>query len=530
MIFKEITSKMAVRTKLLQGVQKLADVVSLSIGPRGLNVALEMTANGVSTMSKDGVTIAKEVILEDPVENMGCQFVKSASEKTATTAGDGTSGTVILAEHILKIAHRNIAAGAKPSDIKKGLDRACRHVVKEIKKMAIKVPEDQLQQVAAISANNDNFLGSLVGSAVSQTGVDGGVVLKDSNTTESYVDIQEGFKFSRGFVSPYFRNHAELAITEFSNPYFLLYNGVLEDLKAVHERILTPIAEKNGAIVIIAHDFSPLVLQYLVESTTRQFKVCCIKSPDFADRRAEIMKDLGCVLDGTVFDPSVLKLNTINMQHLGSCETITITDKETTLINGKGSQEAVGERIASIKELVNKELDDFKKEKLQDRIAALSGNVATIYCGGQTETAQKEARFRLEDALCAVRTSIETGICAGGGITYINAGQVLTGLSLGNDDQNLGAKILLQSLPICAWQVAENAGAFGDVVLDKILNNKSKNYGYNALTEKFEDLMKAGVIDPAGVLISVVENACSVAGQLIICDAAITTNRESIPQ
>jgi chaperonin GroEL len=522
---KQIVFAEEARNKLLAGVDRVANAVKVTLGPRGRNVVLEKKW-GSPTITNDGVTIAKEIELEDPLENMGAQLVKEVASKTNDIAGDGTTTATILAQGCIREGVRNVAAGANPMAIRRGMMMACEMVVEHLKKNAISIKTDKkaISNVAAISGNNDPEIGENIAAAMDAVGKDGVITVEESKTAETKIELVEGMQFDRGYISPYFVTDREAMECSLEDPFILLWEKKIssaQDLLPLLEKIL-----KTGrSMVLIAEDIEGEALATLVVNHLRgTLKVVAVKSPGYGDRRKAMMEDIAVLTGGKFFTEDLgVKMESIDIRELGTCKTFKVDKENTVVIEGKGGKQAIQGRIKQIRNEIDKATSDWDKEKLQERLAKLHGGVAVLKVGAATETELKEKKHRYEDALSATRAAVEEGIVPGGGVALLRASEAIDFKKFkGDTEGEIGAMILMRALDDPARQIVDNAGEEGSVIIRDILaNKKSYNYGFNAATHKFEDLVKSGIIDPVKVTRSAVENACSIASMLLTTEAIV---------
>ena len=525
---KEIKFDIEARDMLKKGVDKLADAVKVTLGPKGRNVVLSKSY-GAPQISKDGVTVAKEIELKDEIENMGAQMVKEVASKTGDDAGDGTTTATVLAQDIVKVGIKNVTAGANPMDLKRGIDKAVRTVVDNLHQQSKKVGDDskKIEQVAAISANNDDTVGKLISEAMEKVTSEGVITVEEAKGIETYVDTVEGMQFDRGYISPYFITDSEKMQTVFENPYILLYDkkiSVMKDLLPV----LEPIVQQGHPLLIIAEDVADEALTTLVLNKLRNpsFKVAAVKAPGFGDRRKAMLEDIAVLTGGTVVsEEKGMKLENITHDMLGQSEKVTIDKENTTIVNGNGAKENIDSRVNQIKAEMNESTSDYDKEKLQERLAKLVGGVAVLYVGAASEVEMKEKKDRVEDALSATRAAVEEGIVPGGGVAYVRAKAALADMKGENEDETLGIQLVKKALEAPIRQIVHNAGGEGSVIINQILDHKA-DYGYNARTEKFEQLYESGVIDPTKVTRIAIENAASIAGMQLTTEALVCEIKE----
>jgi len=531
---KIITYDTEARAALKRGVDKLADAVKATLGPKGRNVVIDKKF-GAPTVTKDGVTVAKEIELEDPIENMGAQMVREVASKTSDVAGDGTTTATVLAQAIVREGMKNVTAGANPMDLKRGIDLAVATIVAELKKISKTVGDDKkkIAQVGAISANNDATIGDLIANAMEKVGKDGVITVEEAKGTETNVEWVEGMQFDRGYLSPYFVTDADSMETNLEDPYILIYDkkiSVMKDLLPILEKI----AQAGRSILIIAEEVEGEALATLVVNKLRgTLKVASVKAPGFGDRRKAMLEDIAVLTGGTVIsDEKGFKLENAQVSYLGTAKKVTIDKDNTTIVEGAGKKEDIKRRINEIKAQVEKTTSDYDKEKLQERLAKLSGGVAVLKVGAATEVEMKEKKARVEDALHATRAAVEEGIVPGGGVAYLRVQSKLDGVKVDNEDQKIGVDIIRKSLEEPIRMIVANAGLEGAVIMNKVKEGKD-DYGFNAQTEKYENLIAAGVIDPTKVTRIALENAASVAGLLLTTEATIVDKPEkekSMPQ
>jgi chaperonin GroEL len=527
MAAKIITFDADARAGLKRGVDTLANAVKATLGPKGRNVVIEKKF-GAPTITKDGVTVAKEIELEDAIENMGAQMVREVASKTSDVAGDGTTTATVLAQAIVREGMRNVTAGANPMDLKRGIDLAVAKVVEELRKISKKVGDDKnkIAQVGAISANNDATIGDLIANAMERVGKDGVITVEEAKGTETSVDWVEGMQFDRGYLSPYFVTDAETMETVLENPYILIHDkkiSVMKDLLPILEKA----AQSGRAMLIIAEDLEGEALATLVVNKLRgTLKIAAVKAPGFGDRRKAMLEDIAVLTGGTVIsDEKGFKLENTQLSYLGTAKRITIDKDNTTIVEGSGKKDEIKKRINEIKAQVEKTTSDYDKEKLQERLAKLSGGVAVLKVGAATEVEMKEKKARVEDALHATRAAVEEGIVPGGGVAFIRIQNKLDSLKPEVADQKIGVEIVKRALEEPLRMIVENAGLEGSVILNKVKEGKD-DYGFNAQTEKYENLVATGVIDPTKVTRIALENAASVAGLLLTTEATIVEKKE----
>ncbi|MFA4182684.1 chaperonin GroEL [Xylanibacter rodentium] len=527
---KEIRFNMDARDLLKKGVDQLADAVKVTLGPKGRNVIIEKKF-GAPQITKDGVTVAKEVELEDHFENTGAQLVKSVASKTGDDAGDGTTTATILAQSIVNVGLKNVTAGANPMDLKRGIDKAVAAVVEYIKNNAEKVDDnyDKIEQVATVSANNDPEIGKLIADAMRKVSKDGVITIEESKSRDTYINVVEGMQFDRGYLSSYFMTDADKMECVMDNPYILIYDKKISNIKDFLP-ILQPAAESGRPLLVIAEDVDSEALTTLVVNRLRGgLKICAVKAPGFGDRRKAMLEDIAVLTGGTVIsEEKGLKLEQATLEMLGTCDKVTVTKDNTTIVNGAGAKEAIADRIAQIKNEISNTTSSYDKEKLQERLAKMAGGVAVLYVGANSEVEMKEKKDRVDDALCATRAAIEEGVVAGGGTTYIRALSALAGLKGDNADEQTGINIVERAIEEPLRQIVTNAGGEGAVVVQKVREGEG-DYGYNARTDVYEDMRKAGVIDPAKVSRVALENAASIAGMFLTTECLIVDKPEDKP-
>jgi chaperonin GroEL len=524
---KQIFFNIEARNKMKKGVDILADAVKVTLGPKGRNVVIEKKF-GAPSLTKDGVTVAKEIELEDPIENMGAQMVKEVASKTADIAGDGTTTATVLAQSIISEGLKNVAAGANPMDLKRGIDKAVKVVVESLKKQSESVGNDisKIEQVAAISANNDATIGKLIAEAMHKVTKDGVITVEEAKGTETTVEVVEGMQFDRGYLSPYFITNSEKMHAELQSPYILIYDKKISTLKDILH-ILEKIVQNGHQLLIIAEDLEGEALATLVVNKLRgQLKVAAVKAPGFGDRRKEMLQDIATLTGGIVIsEEQGYKLENADLSYLGRAESVTIDKDNTTVVGGKGEKEAIQARINQIKSQIESTTSDYDREKLQERLAKLSGGVAVLYVGAATEVEMKEKKDRVDDALHATRAAVEEGIVPGGGVAYIRAIASLDTLVVDNKDEQTGVTIVKRAIEEPLRQITANAGIEGSIVVQKVKEGKG-DYGFNARTEVYENLLAAGVIDPTKVTRIALENAASIAGMLLTTECVIADRPE----
>ncbi len=527
---KEIKFDIEARDGLKRGVDALANAVKVTLGPKGRNVIISKSF-GAPTVTKDGVSVAKEIELQDPLENMGAQMVKEVASKTNDLAGDGTTTATVLAQAIVREGLKNVAAGANPMDLKRGIDKAVKAVVTELGKQSQKVGDsiDKIRQVAAISANNDDTVGELIADAFKKVGKEGVITVEEAKGTDTYVDIVEGMQFDRGYLSPYFVTNSEKMIAELDNPFILLYDKKISTMKDLLP-VLEPVAQSGKSLLIIAEDIDGEALATLVVNKLRgALRIAAVKAPGFGDRRKAMLEDIAILTGGTVIAEErgyTLENATIDM--LGRAERVAIDKDNTTIVNGAGSSENIKARVGQIKAQLEVTTSDYDKEKLQERLAKLAGGVAVLYVGAPSEVEMKEKKDRVDDALHATRAAVEEGIVAGGGVALLRAKSVLAKVKSVNSDEATGIQIVAKALEAPLRTIVENAGGEGSVVVAKVLESRSST-GYNAKTEQYVDMFRAGIIDPKKVTRVALENAASVSGMILTTECALIDIKEDTP-
>lgn len=524
---KQILFNIEARNKMKKGVDTLANAVKVTLGPKGRNVVLEKKF-GAPQITKDGVTVAKEIELEDPIENMGAQMVKEVASKTADIAGDGTTTATVLAQSIISEGLRNVAAGANPMDLKRGIDKAVQAIVENLKKQSVTVgnDNDKIQQVASISANNEESIGKLIAEAMQKVGKEGVITVEEAKGTDTTVEVVEGMQFDRGYVSPYFVTNSEKMQAELENPYILIYDKKISSMKDILH-ILEKVAQSGRPLLIISEDLEGEALATLVVNKLRgTLKVAAVKAPGFGDRRKEMLQDLAVLTKGTVIsEEQGYKLENVDLTHLGEAASISIDKDTTTIVDGKGNKKDITARVNQIKAQMESTTSDYDKEKLQERLAKLSGGVAVLYVGAASEVEMKEKKDRVDDALHATRAAVEEGIVPGGGVAYIRAIASLDKLEGENADENTGIQIIKRAVEEPLRQIVVNSGIEGSIVVQKIKEGK-KDFGFNARTEVYENLLAAGVIDPTKVTRIALENAASIAGMLLTTECVVSDRPE----
>ena len=526
---KQLKFDVAARESLMKGVDKLANAVKVTLGPKGRNVMIAK-AFGAPNVTKDGVSVAKEVELEDAYENLGAQMAKEVANKTSDAAGDGTTTATVLAQAITREGLKNVAAGANPMDIKRGMDAAVDAVIEEIGKMAVKINgKEHIAQVATISANNDPEIGELLANAMEKVGNDGVITIEESKTAETILDVVEGMQFDRGYLSPYFVTNTDSMEVALENPYILLYDKKISTMKDLLP-MLEHVAKQGKSLLIIAEDVDGEALATLVVNKIRgTLKVAAVKAPGFGDRRKAMLEDIAILTGGMlVSEDTGAKLEDAPVTVLGQAKSITITKDNTTIVEGAGDAASIKGRIAQIKKQIEATTSDYDREKLQERLAKLAGGVAVIKVGAATEVEMKEKKDRVDDAMHATRAAVEEGIVPGGGVALIRAEKAIDALKFDNADQKTGAAIIRRAIEEPLRQIVQNAGLEGSVVVNKVKEGKD-SFGYNAKTDTYEDLIKAGVIDPAKVTRTALKNASSIASMILTTDCVITEKKEPKP-
>ncbi|MBR1917979.1 MAG: chaperonin GroEL [Bacteroidaceae bacterium] len=527
---KEIKYDVNAREMLKAGADALANAVKVTLGPKGRNVVIDKKF-GAPKITKDGVTVAKEIELEDAFENAGAQLVKSVASKTGDDAGDGTTTATVLAQAILSEGMKNVAAGANPLDVKRGIDKAVAKVVESIKSQAEQVEDnyDKIEQVATISANNDPEIGKLIADGMRAVTVNGVITIEDGKTNETHLKTVEGMQFDRGYLSPYFVTDTEKMECAMEKPYILIYDKKISTLKDFLP-ILEPAVQTGRPLLVIAEDVDSEALTTLVVNRLRtQLKICAVKAPGFGDRRKAILEDIAILTGGVVIsEEKGLKLEQATIDMLGTAEKVTVNKDNTTIVNGAGDSQLIKDRINQIKSEIANTTSSYDKEKLQERLAKLSGGVCVLEVGASSETEQKEKKDRCDDALCATRAAIEEGIVTGGGVAYLRAQEALAGMEGDNADETTGINIIRRAIEEPLRKICHNAGHEGAVIVNKVREGKG-NFGFNAKKEVFEDLRAAGVVDPAKVTRVALENAASVAGMFLTTECVICDKKEETP-
>ena len=527
---KEIKYNIDARALLKEGVDKLADAVKVTLGPKGRNVVLEKKF-GAPLITKDGVTVAKDIELSDPYKNMGAQMVKEVASKTGDVAGDGTTTATVLAQAIINVGLKNITAGANPMDVKRGIDKAVEKVIKHLVSQATVIGDDlaKIEQVARISANDDQEIGKLIAEAMGKVHKEGVITVEESKGTTTYVEVVEGMQFDRGYISAYFVTNAEKMEAELETPYILIYDKKISSMKDMLP-ILEATAQTGKPLLIVAEDVESEALATLVVNRLRgSLRVCAVKAPGFGDRRKEMLEDIAILTGGTVIsEEKGLKLEHATLEMLGTADKVTVNKENTTIVNGFGDKEMIKARVGQIKQQMTTTTSDYDKEKLQERLAKLAGGVAVLYIGAASEVELKNKKDRVDDSLHATRAAIEEGIVPGGGVAYIRAISALEGLKGENEDQTTGIEIIKRAIEEPLRQIAINSGKEGAVVVQNVKSGKG-DYGYNAQTDIYEKLNKAGVIDPVKVVRVALENAASIAGMFLTTEAVIVDEKEEHP-
>ncbi|RKR15301.1 chaperonin GroEL [Maribacter vaceletii] len=527
---KDIKFDIDARDGLKRGVDALANAVKVTLGPKGRNVIISKSF-GAPAVTKDGVTVAKEIELADALENMGAQMVKEVASKTNDLAGDGTTTATVLAQAIVKEGLKNVAAGANPMDLKRGIDKAVEAIVADLAKQSKKVGDssEKIKQVASISANNDETIGDLIAKAFGKVGKEGVITVEEAKGTDTYVDVVEGMQFDRGYLSPYFVTDSEKMIADLENPYILLFDKKISAMKDLLP-VLEPVAQSGKPLLIIAEDVDGEALATLVVNKLRgSLKIAAVKAPGFGDRRKAMLEDIAILTGGTVIsEERGFSLDNTTLEMLGTCEKVAIDKDNTTIVNGGGDAKVIKTRVNQIKAQIETTTSDYDKEKLQERLAKLAGGVAVLYVGAASEVEMKEKKDRVDDALHATRAAVEEGIVAGGGVALVRAKSVLSKLKAENADEETGLQIVARAIEAPLRTIVENAGGEGSVVVSKVLEGKG-DYGYDAKSEKYVEMMKAGIIDPKKVTRVALENAASVSGMILTTECALTDIKEDAP-
>ena len=527
---KDIKFDIEARDAIKRGVDALANAVKVTLGPKGRNVIISKSFGGPQ-VTKDGVTVAKEIELEDALENMGAQMVKEVASKTNDLAGDGTTTATVLAQAIVKEGLKNVAAGANPMDLKRGIDKAVTALVADLEKQSTKVgnSSEKIQQVASISANNDDAIGSLIAEAFGKVGKEGVITVEEAKGTETYVDVVEGMQFDRGYLSPYFVTNSEKMHAELDNPMILLYDKKISNMKDLLP-ILEPVAQQGKSLLIIAEDVEGEALATLVVNKLRgSLKIAAVKAPGFGDRRKAMLEDIAILTGGTVIaEERGFTLDNATIDMLGTAETVTIDKDNTTIVNGAGKKADINARVGQIKSQIETTTSDYDKEKLQERLAKLAGGVAVLYVGAASEVEMKEKKDRVDDALHATRAAVEEGIVAGGGVALVRAKSVLAKMTSDSLDETTGIQIVARAIEAPLRTIVENAGGEGSVVINKVMEG-NKSFGYDAKNDAYVDMLKAGIIDPKKVTRVALENAASVAGMILTTECALVDIKEDAP-
>ena len=527
---KEILFNIDARDQLKKGVDELANAVKVTLGPKGRNVILEKKF-GAPHITKDGVTVAKEIELEDSFQNLGAQLVKEVASKTGDDAGDGTTTATVLAQSIVSVGTKNVTAGANPMDLKRGIDKAVEAVVENIKSQSRLVGDnyDKIEQVATVSANNDARIGKLIADAMRKVSKDGVITIEEAKGTQTTIEIVEGMQFDRGYISPYFVTNTEKMSVEMEKPYILIHDKKISNLKELLP-VLEPAVQSGRPLLIIAEDVESEALTTLVVNRLRaSLKICAVKAPGFGDRRKEMLEDIAILTGGTVIsEEKGIKLENATLEMLGSAEKITVDKDNTTIVNGAGNKETIATRVTQIKSQIAATTSDYDREKLQERLAKLAGGVAVLYVGAASEVEMKEMKDRVDDALHATRAAIEEGIVPGGGVAYIRAIEALNNLKADNDDEQTGIEIIKRAIEEPLRQIVANAGKEGAVVVQKIREGKA-DFGYNARTDKYENFFEAGIVDPVKVARIALENAASIAGMFLTTECVVVEKKEENP-
>ena len=525
---KDIKFDIEAREGLKRGIDALANAVKVTLGPKGRNVIISKSF-GSPQVTKDGVSVAKEIELEDALENMGAQMVKEVASKTNDLAGDGTTTATVLAQAIVKEGLKNVASGANPMDLKRGIDKAVVKIVEHLAKQAKEVgsSSEKIKQVASISANNDETIGELIAQAFEKVGKEGVITVEEAKGTDTYVDVVEGMQFDRGYLSPYFVTASEKMVAELDRPYILLYDKKISTMKDLLP-VLEPVAQSGKPLLIIAEDIDGEALATLVVNKLRgTLRIAAVKAPGFGDRRKAMLEDIAILTGGTVIaEERGFTLENATIDMLGTAERVSIDKDNTTIVNGAGKSEDIKARAAQIKAQIENTTSDYDREKLQERLAKLSGGVAVLYIGAASEVEMKEKKDRVDDALHATRAAVEEGIVAGGGIALIRAKSALAKIKPVNADEETGIKIILKALEAPLRTIVENAGVEGSVIVSKVLESSREAFGYNAKSGQYTDMFRAGIIDPKKVTRVALENAASVAGMILTTECALVDIKE----
>jgi chaperonin GroEL len=529
MASKELLFSTDARAKLKQGIDQLANAVAITLGPKGRNVVIDKKF-GSPTVTKDGVTVAKEIELSDPIENLGAQMLKEVATKTSDLAGDGTTTATVLAQAIFREGLKNVTAGANPMELKRGIDRAVEAVVEQLRSISVpSTGKKEITQVGTISANNDKEIGNLIAEAMGKVGKDGVITVEEAKGLETTLETVDGTQFDRGYLSPYFVTDPEKMEAVLDDPYILIHDKKVSSMKELLP-LLEQVAQNGKPMLLIAEDVEGEALATLVVNKLRgTLKVVAVKAPGFGDRRKEMLRDIAVLTGGQVISEELgLKLENVTLEGLGRAKRVVIDKDNTTIIDGKGKAEEVQGRIAELRNAIEKSSSDYDSEKLQERLAKLAGGVAIINVGAATETEMKEKKARVEDALHATRAAVEEGVVPGGGVALLRAQSALDRIK-GTEDEKTGVAIIRRALEEPIRLIAENAGAEGSIVVSRVKESKDKNFGYNAATDTYEDLVKAGVIDPTKVTRTALQNAASIAGLLLTTECVLVETREDKP-
>jgi chaperonin GroEL len=522
MAAKDVKFGASAREKMLRGVDILADAVKVTLGPKGRNVVIERSF-GAPRTTKDGVSVAKEIELEDRFENMGAQMVREVASRTNDEAGDGTTTATVLAQSIIREGMKSVAAGMNPMDLKRGIDLAVKKVVENIKSISTPIKgSEEIAQVGTISANGEKDIGEMIARAMEKVGNEGVITVEEAKSLETELEVVEGMQFDRGYLSPYFVTDADKMVADLEDPYILLFEKKLSSLQAMLP-VLEAVVQSNRPLLIIAEDVEGEALATLVVNKLRGgLKIAAVKAPGFGDRRKAMLEDIAVLTGGTVVSEDIgIKLENVTLDMLGTAKKVNITKDDTTIVDGAGEKAAIEGRVSQLRRQIEDTSSDYDKEKLQERLAKLAGGVAVIKVGGASEIEVKERKDRVDDALNATRAAVEEGIVPGGGVALLKAAKALVGLTGENEDQDQGIAIVARALQAPIRQIAENAGVEGSIVVGKVNDSKDANFGYNAQTETYEDLVKAGVIDPAKVARIALQDAASVASLMITTEAAV---------
>ena len=527
---KEIKYNVEARNLLKEGVDALADAVKVTLGPKGRNVIIGKPF-GAPHITKDGVTVAKEVELEDSFANMGAQMVREVASKTNDDAGDGTTTATVLAQAIIGVGIKNVTAGANPMDLKRGVDKAVSTVVANLREQSQEVGSDnsKIEQVATISANNDNTIGKLIAEAMAKVNNEGVITVEEAKGTDTYVDVVEGMQFDRGYISAYFITNTEKMQTELEKPYILITDKKISTMKEIMN-VLEPVAQSGRALLIIAEDVDGEALSALVVNKLRgTLKIAACKAPGFGDRRKEMLEDIAALTGATVISTDKgMRLEDASLESLGCAEKVTMNKENTTIVDGCGDKEAIKARVEQIRASIEVSKSDYDREKLQERLAKLAGGVAVLYVGAATEVEMKEKKDRVDDALAATRAAVEEGIVPGGGVAYIRATQALEGLKGANDDETTGIQIVKRAIEEPLRQIVANAGGEGSVVVNKVREGEG-SFGYNAREDRYEDMLEAGIIDPTKVSRVALENAASIASMFLTTECVLAEKKADVP-